>query len=140
MTRTYGDKKSLPMAPNKLYVLQRMGAMRAIVDGMFVFLRAKVFGDNIASLGYIGGGLFMGIYGASTSQTSEWAQYEQQKMFKQSTDYLACVMEASISQLAYEGRQYMDDTRITEFDNAISGVVTYIADNCGAHNCLNASR
>ena len=61
-------------------------------------------------------------------------------MFKQSTDYLACVMKSTVTQLANEGRQYMDDTRITEFDNAISGVVTYIADNCGAHNCLNASR
>lgn len=114
--------------------------MKAIIDGFFTFLRAKAFGDNIASIGYIGGGLFTGIYGASTAQTSEWEKYEQQKMFKQSTDYLACVMESSISQLAYDGRQYMDDTRIIEFDNAISGVVTYMADNCGAHNCLNASK
>ena len=104
------------------------------MDGMFNFMRARIFGDVISSIGYMvrlcvnfhmfsgthastqtltcrtqAGGLFDGVMGASTAQdTSEWTRYQQQKDLKQQQDYLACIMESSISSLAYEGKDYMD--------------------------------
>lgn len=49
-------------------------------------------------------------------------------------------MESQISQLTYTIQQLFDNTQLSNFNNAVAGINTYIKDNCGANNCLNLSK
>lgn len=116
-------------------------AIASILDGAFTFIRAKSFGDMFNSAGYIGGGLFGGIWGAAVDaqEPAAMADYKLAKGLQQTQDYLACVMESQVSGAVYQLNERMDNDRINSFNNAIQGVVSYMNDNCAAHNCLNAS-
>ena len=59
--------------------------------------------------------------------------------FKQQQDYLACVMDAQVSNAVYQLNQRMDDDRISNFNQAVAAVLSLLNENCPAHNCINAS-
>lgn len=108
---------------------------------MFKFMGTKGFPDSVNEFGKIGGAMFSGIWGAATAQdTSDFQRYKMEMAFKQQQDYLSCVMEAQVSNAAYQINQRMDDDKIEGFNQAIAAVLLDLRDNCGAHNCLNASR
>lgn len=112
-----------------------VSAAAAIIAGIANAMISPIFSDAFQTFGYMGGGLFTGIFGSVEAQDeSEWTRYQQQKDLQQQQDYLACIMESQISQVAYEGKQYFDNTRIAQFNNAVSGVVTFISESCSAHN------
>ena len=101
------------------------------------------------------GGLFTGVYGVATDGTSQWGLYRQENDFAQVSDYLACLMTSSLALEAYQNNQQMQQVcregqelyqntspvqnTIDQFNEAIAGITTRIAEQCGAHNCLNAS-
>ena len=116
-------------------------AVSAIFEGIMSIVRAKTFGGVANDLGYIGGGLFGGIWGATVDAQEEakMSDYKMAKGLQQTQDYLACVMEAQVSGAVYQLNERMDNDRITAFNNAIQGIVSYMGDNCQAHNCLNAT-
>lgn len=63
------------------------------------------------NIGYMAGGLFAGIWGAAEAKdTSKYQEYQLQKSFKQTQDYLACVMESQVSNAVYQIGQRMDRT------------------------------
>lgn len=98
-------------------------------------MRAKNWGEAANNVGYLAGGLFTGLWGATHAQEqAKWAEYKLQMNFKQNQDYLACVMESQVSNAVYQVGQRMDNDKIDSFNNAINGVVSYIQDNCDAHN------
>ncbi|NBU64545.1 MAG: hypothetical protein EBS29_08610 [Chloroflexia bacterium] len=48
-------------------------------------------------------------------------------------------MEAQVSNAIYQLNERMDADKVNAFNEAIQGIVNYMQDNCGQHNCLNAT-
>lgn len=121
---------------NKLYMVNNLTPCTA----MFKFMGAKALPVGVQAFGNIGGALFSGIWGATHAQdTSAFQEYKLQLSFKKNQDYLACVMEAQVSDALYQVNQRMDDTHVDNFNSAIAAVLTELDFNCAAHNCLNAT-
>lgn len=115
--------------------------MAAILNGILTIVRAKTFGVSANDFGYIGGGLFGGLWGATVDaqEAAKMQEYQLAKGLKQTQDYLACVMESQVSGALYQINERMDNDRVSMFNSAIQGIVSYQSDNCAAHNCLNAT-
>lgn len=113
-------------------------AVASILDGILTAVRAKIapFGERSNAFGYIGGGLFGGIWGAAVDaqEPAKMDEYNLAKGLQSTQDYLACVMEAQVSGAVYQLNERMDNDKINAFNGAIKAITDYMSDNCAAHN------
>ncbi|KAI7841733.1 hypothetical protein COHA_004599 [Chlorella ohadii] len=116
------------------------GILRGVFEVMKAFPTTK-------EIGAIGTGLIMGIEGECNGSRRQRQQagpgaprLATLRDIKQSTDYLACKMDAMVKDLNIAANQRMSDADLDNFNSGLQAVIDSYAEHCGAMNCLSVAK